>query len=127
MRKPNKVPWHREEPDNAFIKRDMVKISPYPKDLYPLAQNQSWVTILLQKMGLVEMAYRLSSGNRKKVKNTLCGCYYCLEVFEGNEITKFIDQDETAQCPKCGIDSVLAGVTDKNLLRKLNERWFGDT
>ena len=36
-----------------------------------------------------------------------CACYYCLSEFLYDEINKFVDNNETAVCPKCGIDSVI--------------------
>jgi hypothetical protein len=42
-------------------------------------------------------------------KDDLCGCFYCLKIFNPNEITEWInDKSEiTATCPHCGIDSVI--------------------
>ena len=45
--------------------------------------------------------------------NQKCGCFLCLEIFNSNEITEWIIDDNfadkygTAGCPKCGIDSVI--------------------
>lgn len=36
-----------------------------------------------------------------------CGCYYCISQYKVEEITDYIDNGQTAVCPKCGIDSVL--------------------
>ena len=80
----------------------------------------------MKEIEVIERAGRRSSGNRKKVKGAMCGCYYCCAVFNGDDVTQFVHQGETAQCPRCGVDSVLAGVTEKRLLNELKNRWFSD-
>ncbi len=37
-----------------------------------------------------------------------CGCFYCLAIFDPQEIEEWIEDDggDTALCPRCGIDSV---------------------
>lgn len=45
--------------------------------------------------------------NRLK-KAGKCGCYYCGEVFDVNDIKEWVDDaPRTAICPYCGIDSVI--------------------
>ena len=39
--------------------------------------------------------------------DTLCGCFYCLEMFDFREIKEYVDDGLTPICPKCGIDSVV--------------------
>jgi len=48
-----------------------------------------------------------------------CGCFYCLNHFEPSEIKEWIDGGQTALCPRCGIDSVIAGNTGY-----LEDEWF---
>lgn len=45
---------------------------------------------------------------QEKIRSSRCGCFYCLAIFQGNEIAQWIDDGKTALCPKCGIDSVLS-------------------
>lgn len=56
-------------------------------------------------------------------------CYECLTVFKASEITEFVDNEKTALCPHCGIDTVLpesAGYSfSAASLEALNEYWFG--
>ena len=53
----------------------------------------------------------LSFKNKKDVKKSQhCACYYCLCVYPAKEVTDFTG-DQTAICPRCGIDSVLADAT----------------
>lgn len=39
-------------------------------------------------------------------ENQTCRCIYCLEEFESNEIDDYT-LDDTALCPRCGIDAVI--------------------
>jgi hypothetical protein len=60
----------------------------------------------------------------------ICGCFYCLKQFRADQITEWVDSDETALCPFCGIDSVLGFETDaadEELLRRMHNRWFTRT
>jgi hypothetical protein len=52
----------------------------------------------------------LSFRNRSALsKSNICSCFYCLSKISPNEIKEWIDDDETALCPKCGIDSLVPG------------------
>jgi hypothetical protein len=50
-----------------------------------------------------------------------------MKIFSAENIVKWIDDDQTALCPYCGIDAVVPGhsiaVTDE-LLRNLNSHFF---
>jgi len=37
----------------------------------------------------------------------ICGCYYCMSIFRKEEINIWYDNDNTPECPACGIDSVM--------------------
>lgn len=52
-----------------------------------------------------------------------CMCYHCVKRFKFNEITKFYDKGETAACPKCGIDSVVADL-DRDKVVELHDEKF---
>jgi hypothetical protein len=61
--------------------------------------------------------------------SNLAGCFYCLEVFNPNEIDDWVDDGKCALCPKCGIDSVIGNasgfpITDKQFLQEMNRFWF---
>lgn len=72
-----------------------------------------------------ESIARLCNRNRTRVAPaTRCGCFYCQAVFAGDEVKEWVDDDRTALCPRCGIDSVLAGVTDPAALRVLHHYRF---
>jgi 5-methylcytosine-specific restriction endonuclease McrA len=53
-------------------------------------------------------AHKHSSRNREEIKSSvLCGCFYCRQTFSADEVDEWTDDNDTALCPKCGIDSVL--------------------
>ncbi|BAI83994.2 DUF4935 domain-containing protein [Bacillus subtilis subsp. natto] len=57
-----------------------------------------------------------------------CGCFHCLEIFSPDEIFEWIDNEDTALCPYCGIDSVI-GESDvlhitEEFLKGMRKRWF---
>lgn len=57
----------------------------------------------------------------------MCGCYYCLSIFEPKEVVGWIDNNETALCPKCNVDSVIGDsviCVNKDILEKANKYWF---
>jgi hypothetical protein len=60
--------------------------------------------------------------------STSCACFFCFGLFAFGDITKWIDADQTALCPRCGIDAVLgssSGYTIKNtFLRRMHMHWF---
>jgi hypothetical protein len=46
-------------------------------------------------------------------------------LFKGAEITRYIDDEQTALCPFCGVDSVLAGdVVEQALLEAMHAKYF---
>jgi len=74
----------------------------------------------------IENLSKFAIKNKQDVVNsTLCSCYYCLKVFDSNEVTKWIDNSETAICPYCQIDSVVPFELRMDFLEKANEYWFG--
>lgn len=64
------------------------------------------------------------------IQDKLCGCFYCLEIFPPEEISDWVedDNDKTALCPYCGIDSVLGESCGfpltSSFLKKMNTYWF---
>ncbi len=62
-------------------------------------------------------------------------CFYCLTAFEVTSIKDWIDGDQTALCPHCGIDSVLPEAafdllewkdhTRSEILVSMRNYWFG--
>ena len=49
-----------------------------------------------------------SIDNKSKLyKSKIVGCYQCCEIYSPQEIQDYVDNNQTALCSKCGIDSVL--------------------
>lgn len=74
-------------------------------------------------------AHHASAHHRKQLENsTVCGCFFCLEIFSPKEIHEWVDNDDTALCPYCGIDSVLGDSSGfpitEEFLRKMRKYWF---
>jgi hypothetical protein len=62
-------------------------------------------------------------------RSNIAGCFYCRETFAPTEIDLWIDNDDCALCPRCGIDAVIGDasgfpVADKTFLQEMNEFWF---
>jgi hypothetical protein len=67
--------------------------------------------------------------NRKAIEESeLVGCFSCCQIYPKTEILEWTDKKETAICPKCNVDTViaqLAGIPlDENTLKQLNSFWF---
>jgi hypothetical protein len=80
---------------------------------------------------LLDAAHQHSSNHREEVeRSAVCGCFYCRETFGPAEIEEWLaDEDGTALCPRCAVDSVLGSasgypVTDPEFLGAMHERWF---
>lgn len=75
-------------------------------------------------------AHKFSINNQRELeKDTVCGCFYCLRIFDPKEITEWIeDTSGTAVCPYCGIDSIIGAHTGypmtHEFLEKMHQHWF---
>lgn len=76
-------------------------------------------------------AHNGSSRHKKEIlSGFLCSCFYCEQIFTPDKITEWIDEpddEQTAICPNCGIDSILSSdypITDKDFLKEMNNYWF---
>lgn len=78
-------------------------------------------------------------------KDNICGCFYCLKIFSPSVIEKWVrhkkpidgrnterwiyDENETAFCPFCGVDSVIGESSGypitREFLTEMNRYWFG--
>jgi hypothetical protein len=58
-----------------------------------------------------------------------CGCFFCFRMFAASDIKIWIDKEQTALCPRCGIDAVIGSASgfkiDERSLRRLNVFRFG--
>ena len=64
------------------------------------------------------------------LRSEVAACYYCLEKYAPSAITEWCDgdnQNQTAICPRCGIDAVVGfnGPPDDVWLRSTRARAFG--
>src|SRR2546428_11086793 len=74
-------------------------------------------------------AHRHSDHHRQEILGSgLCGCFYCLATFAATEIEEWTDEDETAICPRCGIDSVIGSESGfpitSEFLKRMKRHWF---
>jgi len=75
-------------------------------------------------------AHKFSSNHRDVLlKDGTCGCFYCLKIFNPNEINFWIeDIGGTAVCPYCGIDSIIGESSGYpitiDFLEKMHKHWF---
>lgn len=79
----------------------------------------------------LKISHKGSFKNKKELLDSkICGCIYCENTFSPKEIIEWIieaDKNETAICPKCGIDSLLSEnypILDKIFLSEMNKLWF---
>ena len=75
-------------------------------------------------------AHDKCSYHRKEIETSkVCYCFYCLNSFSPAEIFEWIDDGQTALCPKCGIDSILGDASGIDLteefIKEMSEYWFG--
>ena len=72
--------------------------------------------------------HKKSGHNRSLLeKSKICACFYCYNEFLFAQIVQWIDDNETAMCPRCGIDSVLgfdSRAADQKLLHEMHDRSF---
>ena len=77
----------------------------------------------------IEGAHRHSIHHRGEIEaSTLCGCFYCCAIFPPAQITKWADDDDTALCPDCAIDSVIGDRSGypitHTFLEAMKRHWF---
>ena len=63
------------------------------------------------------------------MRDKLCGCFYCLRIFEPREIQEFVpDLSGTAICPYCRVDAIIGESSGypitKEFLEKMRQYWF---
>jgi hypothetical protein len=70
--------------------------------------------------------HKQAFNNSKALEKVMqAGCFYCCQVIDTRAIREWVDRNNsTALCPHCGIDSLLPGCIDTNLLVQMYNRWF---
>lgn len=76
-----------------------------------------------------QRAHKFSSQHRKALeKDKNCGCFYCLATFPPTKIEEWCDNEQTALCPYCGIDSIIGESSGfpitKEFLKGMHSVWF---
>jgi len=79
----------------------------------------------------VKAAHKKSIYHRESLrKSKECGCFYCLDIFNYGSIKFWTDNDNTALCPTCDIDSVLGDDSGypitKEFLGAMKTVWFDE-
>ncbi len=73
-------------------------------------------------------AHKHSIRNRSVLLvSEVCGCFHCRMIFRPNEIIEWWDEEQTAVCPHCGIDSILGSASvalTPELLQAMQQYWF---
>ena len=79
-------------------------------------------------------AHKRSIRHRTEIEaSAVCGCFYCKETFAPGEIEDWTDtgnpvSEQTALCPRCGIDSVIGDrsgfALTPEFLSEMNKAWF---
>lgn len=76
----------------------------------------------------VKYPHQFCTENKKSIlQSENCGCFYCLNIFPAIKVKNFLETEDTALCPICDIDSVLADKDisfDKELLEAMYDHWF---
>jgi hypothetical protein len=77
-------------------------------------------------------AKKHSSNNKQTLSiEQICGCFYCLRIFDSKEIDWQDDAGETAMCPYCGIDAVIGESSGmpvtKAFLKEMRRYWFTES
>lgn len=78
----------------------------------------------------LEAIWHFCSNHEDLVKSSeQCGCFYCQKLFLPTEIKLWVNDESTAACPYCGIDSVLPETPlydlNADLLQKMHRYWCG--
>jgi hypothetical protein len=74
-------------------------------------------------------AHKHSMRHRAEIEaSTRCACFFCFRTFAATDIKTWIDGNQTALCPRCGVDSVLGSASthrlDDAFLRGMHQHFF---
>jgi hypothetical protein len=80
-------------------------------------------------MERMEGAHQHSRRHRQEIERSqLCGCFYCGAQFPPGRIERWLDDNDTAVCPECGIDSVIGSASgfpiSNEFLQEMRRYWF---
>lgn len=82
-----------------------------------------------EKESQMKRLHAYASHNKELIeKSDRCYCFYCNANMGSGEIEKYLDKEETALCPKCGVDSIIPDSIDEqideNIISELHDYWF---
>lgn len=82
-----------------------------------------------EKRTQLERLHSYCTHNKRLVEaSDKCYCFYCKSTMDARDIEEYIDSEQTALCPKCGIDAILPDRIDEpiddNILSEMNTYWF---
>ena len=73
-------------------------------------------------------AHKHASRHRVELEaSDRCACFFCFRKFVVADIKKWVDGEQTALCPHCGLDSVLGASgcrIDDPFLRKMHQHHY---
>ena len=97
----------------------LIRESDYDEDGEPLLK------ITTVKANPYKTLWNLCTHNRELLEQeNNASCFYCFQVYSPETITTWTDEQQTAICPECSIDSVLPGEFSQILLSKMHAEWF---
>ena len=78
---------------------------------------------------LCKAASQHAARHRAEIQaSTRCGCYFCFHTFPHTDIKAWVDSNQTALCPACGIDAVIGDASkhrlDGRFLRLMHTHFF---
>jgi hypothetical protein len=87
-------------------------------------------TVKLTAVEVMSDAHKHSSKHRGEVEASgRCACFFCFKTFPPTLIKTWVDGNQTALCPSCGVDSVIGSGSSHRLddafLRKMHLQYFG--
>ncbi len=77
----------------------------------------------------IREAHTHTIGHREEIlASKLCGCFSCVTTFTSNKIEEWVDDNDCALCPNCGIDSVIGDKSGypitKEFMSEMHKHWF---
>ncbi len=82
-----------------------------------------------EKESQLKRLHAYSSHNSDLViRSDKCYCFYCRSAFGSHEVDRYIDNGNTALCPKCNIDAVIPDGIDEEIddkiISEMHDYWF---
>lgn len=82
-----------------------------------------------EKESQLQRLHTYATHNRELIETSdKCYCFYCKSIIDSSEIKDYIDNGQTALCPKCGIDSIIPdGIEEdvnEEIVDEMNQYWF---